>query len=139
MAGLLARATDESANPLCLQLGDGSIGRYSAASAWQRYYDRAAVALIEERHLSGKPAGETLGTMAERAAQFSTHVRASASYPDAIASYLQGLSDDLRRVEENLVDAYWETGQQGAPQPIDLEAAESLGKRLDQARRRLIE
>lgn len=42
MAGLLARATDESANPLCLQLGDRSIGRYSAASVWQKYYDRAA-------------------------------------------------------------------------------------------------
>lgn len=41
LAGLIARSTDELANPLCLQLGDGSLGRYGATGVWEKYFDRA--------------------------------------------------------------------------------------------------
>jgi len=41
IAGLVAKATDQEANPLSLQRGAGEPGRYSASGVWTKFYERA--------------------------------------------------------------------------------------------------
>lgn len=54
VAGLVAKATDATANPLSLQVGDGSPGRYSASGVWGKFYARAHGEISVNR-LKGRP------------------------------------------------------------------------------------